>query len=471
MVMSLLITPAVRKLSFWIGAVDRPDCERKRHLQPTARLGGVAIWISFIAGAAMVVAGTRSDWDLTERIAGVVASGSIVFLTGLADDLYDLRPRWKLLAEGAAAFLFWWMLLHRVHTGPTDAGHWWFAPLTVLWVVACTNAFNLIDGVDGLAAGLALIGAVAVLIAALLRGDVLLAMIVAPLLGALLGFLVFNFHPASIFLGDSGSLHIGFLLGCCTVLWAQRYHTTLGATGPLVALAIPILDTGLAVLRRFLRSRPIFSADRGHMHHRLLDRGLPAPHVALTLYAGGALACITSILHQQLTPPYNQLVLILFGTGTLAALRFFRFTEIPAMAHFLLKGVLRHVMNAQIELWNFESSLSAATTLEECRAVIREEGRAFGILALNVRISGEVWDERLRDSPEEACWRIHVPLSGSDYMEVIHSRQNAGLDMIGCFIEVVCRELQARVLTQYAEASIGPWAPNRIQHLGAKAGS
>jgi UDP-GlcNAc:undecaprenyl-phosphate GlcNAc-1-phosphate transferase len=401
---------------------------------------------------------------------GLVASAFIVFLTGLADDLHDLRPVTKLIAEAAAALLFWWLLLHRVHVGETTVSHWWFAPLTVLWVVTCTNAFNLIDGVDGLATGLALLGALAVMIAALLRGDFPLAIIAAPLVGALLGFLVFNFNPASIFLGDGGSLLIGFLLGCCTILWAQRYHTQLGATGPLIALCIPVLDTGLAILRRFLRRRPIFSADRGHIHHRLLDRGFSPSRVALTLYAAGGVAALVSILHEQLAQPYQDAILIVFGFAALAAVRFFRFTEIPAMAHFLLKGVLRRIMNIQIELWNFEQSLSAATSLSECRAVICEWGRAFGVISFNIRIYGEVWDERLRDSNQEACWRIHVPLTGSDYMDVVHTRSPGGLNMIGCFIEVVCRELQSRLLARYAEPSLQSWTGERVSHFEAKAG-
>src|SRR5947208_10567281 len=150
---------------------------------------------------------------------------------------------------------------------------WWSFPITVGWLVVCSNAFNLIDGMDGLATGVGLFAAFTTLAAALLQNNALLALATAPLVGALLAFLRYNFNPASIFLGDCGSLTIGFLLGCFAAVWSQKSATLLGMTAPVMALSVPLLDTGIAVVRRFLRRQPIFSADRNHLHHRLLDRG------------------------------------------------------------------------------------------------------------------------------------------------------------------------------------------------------
>ena len=157
---------------------------------------------------------------------------------------------------------------------------WWTLPLTLLWLVACMNAFNLIDGVDGLASGLGLFATVTTFVAALLQKNVPLALATIPLAGALLGFLRYNFNPASIFLGDSGSLLIGFLLGCFGVIWSQKSATFLGMTAPLMTLAIPLLDVCLSVVRRYMRHEPLFKADRGHIHHRLLDRGFTPRRVA-----------------------------------------------------------------------------------------------------------------------------------------------------------------------------------------------
>src|SRR5207247_514333 len=189
-------------------------------------------------------------------------------------------------------------------------------PLTLLWLVGCANAFNLIDGVDGLATGLGLFATLTMVIAALLHGNLTLAIATAPLAGALLGFLRYNFNPASIFLGDSGSLLVGFLLGCYGVLWTQKSATLLGMAAPLMALSIPILDVCLSIGRRFLSQSPIFGADRGHIHHRLLDRGLSPRRVALLLYAVGGLGALFSILQSVVPSRLSLLILALFCAST-----------------------------------------------------------------------------------------------------------------------------------------------------------
>jgi UDP-GlcNAc:undecaprenyl-phosphate GlcNAc-1-phosphate transferase len=150
-------------------------------------------------------------------------------------------------------------------------------PVTVLWLLACANAFNLIDGLDGLASGVGLFATLTTLCAALMHGDMELALATAPLAGALIGFLRYNFNPASIFLGDCGSLSIGFLLGCYAVMWSQKSATLLGMAAPAIVLAAPLVDTALSIARRFIQHKPIFGADRGHLHHRLLDRGFVRP--------------------------------------------------------------------------------------------------------------------------------------------------------------------------------------------------
>ena len=173
---------------------------------------------------------------------------------------------------------------------------WLGLAVTALWLVGCSNAFNLIDGVDGLAVGAGLFATVTILLGALLNGNVRLALATMPLAGALAGFLRYNFNPASVFLGDSGSLTVGFLLGCYGVLWSQKSATMLGMTAPLMALAVPLIDTGVAVARRFLRGQPIFSADARHIHHRLLARGLTPRKVALLLYGACGVAAGLSLV-------------------------------------------------------------------------------------------------------------------------------------------------------------------------------
>ena len=215
---------------------------------------------------------------------------------GLLDDLFDLRAWIKLLGQLAAAGLacVGGVRILSIGGAPTDA--WWNIPLTILWLLACMNAFNLVDGLDGLAAGVGLFATLTVFAAAMMQHNMVLAVATFPLAGALLAFLCYNFNPATIFLGDSGSLLIGFLLGCYAAIWSNKSATLLGMTAPLMALSIPLLDVALAIVRRFLRHQPIFAADRGHIHHRLLDRGFTPRRVVLVLYGLCGLAAAFSLL-------------------------------------------------------------------------------------------------------------------------------------------------------------------------------
>ena len=163
---------------------------------------------------------------------------------------------------------------------------WWHVPLTIVWLVGCANAVNLIDGLDGVAAGIGICACGAALVSALLGGNSAVPLVAAPLLGALLGFLIYNFSPASIFMGDCGSNTVGFLLGCITILWAPIVSSP-GAMLACHRAGRPILDTALAIVRRFVRRDPIFAADRGHIHHRLLSRGFSPRRAAWILYCAG----------------------------------------------------------------------------------------------------------------------------------------------------------------------------------------
>src|SRR5229473_2047143 len=197
-----------------------------------------------------------------------------------------LTPWQKLAGQLLGSSIACWAGVRMLAIAGYPLPGWLDIPLTVMWLLACTNAFNLIDGIDGLASGVGLFATVTMLFAALLlQNNIALALATAPLAGALLAFLRYNFNPASIFLGDSGSLTIGFLLGSFGVVWSQKSATILGMTAPMMALGIPILDASLSIVRRFLRHQPIFTGDRDHIHHRLLKRGFAPRRVVLTLYA------------------------------------------------------------------------------------------------------------------------------------------------------------------------------------------
>ena len=302
-ILSLVLTPVCRDFFCGIGVVDRPDW-RKLHKQPIARVGGVAIALAYVGAYLVLFFSPLRNEALADNlpfILKVLPAGLLILATGLLDDLLNLKPWQKLLGQIAAASWAYWAGVRILILGGHTTGDWWSLPVTVLWLVACANAFNFIDGIDGLAAGLGFFATVTTLVAALLQNNIYLALATVPLAGCLLGFLCFNFHPASIFLGDSGSLLIGFLLGCFGVIWVQKSATLLGMTAPLMVIAVPILDVCLSVARRMIRNKPIFSADRGHIHHQLMDRGWTPRTVALCLYAVTALAAVFSIMQSVYT--------------------------------------------------------------------------------------------------------------------------------------------------------------------------
>ena len=259
-VLSLFLTPLVRDSFARVGLVDRPDGGRKFHHHAVPRVGGIAIAVSYAAAFGILLAVPGFGGSVFERhlpaVLNLLPSAGLIFLTGLMDDLWELRPWQKLIGQSTAAVL---AVLAGVRiTGlsghPLNEGVG--AVLTVLWLLACCNAFNLIDGLDGLASGMGLFSTLTIFLAALLHGDLMLSLATLPLAGALLGFLRYNFNPASVFLGDSGSLLIGFLLGCYGVIWSQKSATMLGMTAPLMAMAIPLIDVLLSIFRRWLRGQP-----------------------------------------------------------------------------------------------------------------------------------------------------------------------------------------------------------------------
>ena len=284
---ALIYTPLCRDLFRKLGVFDHPDADRKIHNQPIPRVGGIAMALAL--GSTYLVTLLLRGWlkpipglDLAWR---VLPGACIVFLTGLLDDWITLRPWQKFLGQLLGSGWAYFAGLQVSGMAGFHAQHWLSLPLTLFWLVLCTNAFNLIDGVDGLATGVGLFATLTMVLAAFLQNNLALAAVTLPLAGFLLGFLRYNFNPANVFLGDSGSLLIGFLLGCYGVIWSDKSATLLGMTAPLMALFVPLLDVGLSVVRRFLRHQPIFDADRGHIHHRLLDRGLtPRLHVGRAVF-------------------------------------------------------------------------------------------------------------------------------------------------------------------------------------------
>ena len=303
MVTSLVGIPVVSRLARRWGIVDIPNA-RKVHCNPTPRIGGVAIaaglFISVLGVSLFSGEFFASSIESRGQLITLLVSGAFLLLVGLADDVADLPAKYKLLvllaASGAAAT--WGARIDSIRIFDHVYPFGWMAwPVSMLWIVGVTVAINFIDGLDGLAGGLCAIAAMLTAVVAALAGQVLLAMVSLGLAGSLLGFLWFNFHPARIFMGDCGSLMIGFVLACCMLLEARNVGTFNGPMLPMIALAVPLIDTFLTVIRRgIIHRRSIFSAEREHIHHRLLDMGLQQKHAVLLLYAATLAAAVAGLV-------------------------------------------------------------------------------------------------------------------------------------------------------------------------------
>lgn len=298
---TVLVTPLVRRLGLRVGAVARPG-GRNVHEGLIPRVGGIAIFTG-VATALVVqwLGEVRFGWApaLLEdasgpmRPAGILTGLALMFLIGLIDDLVNLKPGAKLGGQVLAALVVALSGLRIDYVGnPLSEGliilGWLSIPITVIYLIGFANVINLIDGLDGLAAGVTAIAATSLLVLAAQGNRLDAAAIAATVIGACLGFLWFNFHPASIFMGDSGAMFLGFTLATVSLLGVMKTTATIALAVPLLVIGVPIFDTASAIVRRVRQGRPIQEADRGHIHHRLLGRGFNQRQTVLIIYVWSA---------------------------------------------------------------------------------------------------------------------------------------------------------------------------------------
>ncbi|MFI5301006.1 MAG: glycosyltransferase family 4 protein, partial [Polyangiales bacterium] len=325
--MAAILVGPVRAMARRLGAVSLPG-GRHVHKAATPRLGGVAILFGVLvplsilfnvdAGAAVAL---RAE---STRAIGIAVGGAFMCAIGFIDDVRGVRALYKLFAQIAAATVAWMtgFRIESVHLpiiGDLSMGIFSY-PVSTIWIVGIINAINLIDGLDGLAAGVAIFAALTNFVVAYLAESTLVALVMVALLGATLGFLFHNFNPARIFMGDSGSYFIGYVLATCAIIGSyQKASTTVSILVPVLALGVPILDTLFAIVRRFLERRPLFSPDRGHIHHRLLDMGLTHRRVVLIIY-GVSVAFTASGIAIALGRQWQIGIALLSATVVLVAL-------------------------------------------------------------------------------------------------------------------------------------------------------
>jgi UDP-GlcNAc:undecaprenyl-phosphate GlcNAc-1-phosphate transferase len=420
--LAFFLTPLCRNLFRRWGLVDRPDGGRHLHARPIPRAGGIPIVAAYLGAFAVLLLSPLAAGGLVAQglplASRIFPAAALVFAIGLADDLHGLKPWHKLAAQAAAGCVAFWAGVQVTAVAGFTLPPWLSLPFTLLWLAGCSNAFNLIDGVDGLAAGAGLFATVTILLGALLTNNVALALATVPLAGALLGFLRYNFNPASIFLGDSGSLTIGFLLGSYGVVWSQKSATVLGMTAPLMALAVPLLDTTIAIARRFLRGQPIFTGDAGHIHHRLLARGLTPRRVALLLYGACGLAAGLSLLSSVAQNQYKGLIILVFCAAAWIGVQHLGYVEFGLAGRLFISGAFRRHLSNELALRAFEDSLAKAVTPEDCWGVIREACRKFGFTQAELCLNGHRFVETLAETNGNPTWGVDIPLAAGGHVHL-----------------------------------------------------
>lgn len=301
-IITLFLTPLTTKIAHKIGAVDVPKDNRRMHTKPMPILGGVPLYIGFVI--AMMI----KDSGITNQEIGIILGGAVIVASGVWDDLRPMGAKTKFMFQViAAGILIVFGTSINVITNPVSGSIEFLnvgflgIPLTMLWVIGVTNAFNFIDGLDGLSAGIGVIAAVTMVIIAVMNGRYEAALVTAILAGALLGVIPFNFYPASIFMGDAGAMFTGFVLAAASIMGAIKSATTFAVAIPILALGLPIYDTLFAIIRRTINGKSFAEADKGHVHHRMVAMGMSQRTAVLWLYLFSSILGAASIFAMSLS--------------------------------------------------------------------------------------------------------------------------------------------------------------------------
>ncbi len=308
--LALGLTPLVKKFAFKVGAVDVPNA-RKVHTRIMPRLGGLGIYLAFIVAFFIVLPFIPETFSVREAnfIKAFLVGGTMILLLGALDDRFDLSAKLKFLVQIATAcvVVFGFDIKLEFANIPfhsySSVESWIAIPFTILWIVGVTNAINLIDGLDGLAAGVSAIAIGTIAVMAFLMGNTVVALLCLLLLGSIIGFLYFNFHPAKIFMGDSGALFLGFSLALLSLLGFKQIAIVSFLT-PLILIGVPLSDTLFAIVRRWVQKKPIFSPDKGHLHHCLRELGFSHRQTVLIIYGIAAFFGVLAVI-QSSAAMYN----------------------------------------------------------------------------------------------------------------------------------------------------------------------
>ena len=296
-ILCFISTPIIESFAYKVGAIDVPKDARRVHTHPIPRLGGLAIFIAFILSVVLFA-------DVNKQIQGVLFGAVIIVILGAIDDIVALPAWFKLIFQIVAAVIP--VLSGVLVTIVTNFNPfsdvpflqlgWLSYPVTILWIVLITNSVNLIDGLDGLAVGVSAIGSLTMFVIALVMGQNNIAVILAALVGACIGFMPYNLNPAKIFMGDTGALLLGYILATVSVMGFFKFYAIISFAVPLLALGFPIFDTIFSIIRRLLKKQNPMTADRGHFHHRLIDMGLSQKQAVAILYSISAILGLAAVV-------------------------------------------------------------------------------------------------------------------------------------------------------------------------------
>ena len=296
-VISFIMTPPVKRFAELVGAIDIPNAERRVHNHPIPRMGGLAIFLGFVISLLLFV-------PMSTQVMGMLLGAVIIAVMGAVDDIVSLNAWVKLAGQVLAALVaIRCGIVFDAISNPnffsditTIPIGFLSIPLTLLWIIACTNAVNLIDGLDGLAVAVSGISSLTMLVVALFVSEPSISIILAALTGACVGFMPYNMNPAKIFMGDVGSQLLGFVLSTVSIMGLFKFHAIISFLVPLLALAVPLADTIFAFFRRIFRGQSPFHADKGHFHHRLLAMGLNQKQAVAVLYGVSAVLGLLAVL-------------------------------------------------------------------------------------------------------------------------------------------------------------------------------
>lgn len=469
-----------RPLSRMATSSQRREPPQRRNQLTVSRLGGVGVFAALLVGllgsaaASMLIdAGPPRIPELTLSL---VFASSILFVIGLVDDLRGVTPAVKLAAQGAASLMVYYGGF-RIEALSLVPGHELSLgvaslPVTILWLVGVSNAFNLIDGLDGLAAGVGIIALAATAASALILSNTAGAMYSVALTGALLGFLRYNFPPARIFLGDSGSLVVGFLLAVLAVRGGSTMGGVVYVLVPIFSLGYPLLDTGVAILRRWLRGIPLSRADSSHMHHRLRDLGLTPQRSVAVICAGSAVlsalglsaAFAKPLLTVAATLAGVTLLLSVLGYG-IGKLGYYEFREAGAsVASAARKG--RLVIQDKINAHDVASSIHSASSIEALKSILSDASETFRFAHMQLQRYSQpqsIPDHIIPEFASQQLWKLDYPVPVT-----------SAADSEGWFLtvwgrsRVTARPAGAERVAQILAPAIGAWISKRSLLSGSQ---